>query len=339
METRKVQRAGESSGMVSIPREWLETNDVEKGDVVRVFLVEGSVVVTPSDRAESAVERLQVDNLHRDHVSRAIVTRYVRGYDEIVLEKAGTESSRQAHIYDVVNRLTGLEIVSEDGSELRLRNLLAHGEMSTKDVVGRMHTLAELMLEDAVTAVVDADEELAASVFSDEEEFNRMYAMVVRWFRHCLREPGANEESPLPLETHFDLHACAKQLERICDHATKIAEHAGEVDDVPDATETSLLALQTEVRALLEAAIAAFFDDERGQATRRANEVLDQLPDIEESIQAFEHSLREVDAETARPLGAVGTSLLGVTEYSGSIAESALQRAAGSPREQDSDVK
>ena len=195
METRKIQSTGGSSCTVSLPREWTEEHDIGGGSVVGLYTLGETVVITP-ERGESATaERVRIAGLEEGRVSRALVTLYVCGYDDILLEGDDIDAERRASIRQAVNRLTGLEVVDESSDAIRVRNLLDHGEMSTPEVVDRMHAVAGLMLEDAVTAALD-DDAAADGVLEREEDVNRMYAMVLRWFRQCMRDPAANERSP-----------------------------------------------------------------------------------------------------------------------------------------------
>jgi phosphate transport system protein len=332
METRKIQSIGGSSCTVTLPREWTEEHDIDGGSVVRLHTLGGSVAITPERDDEPATERVPIAGLGEDHVSRAIVTLYVCGYDEVVLEGEEVDAERRAAVQEVTNRLTGLQVVDETPDAIRLRSLLDHGEMSTPDVVDRMHTVAGLMLSDAVAAVLDGDEPAAQDVLEREEDINRMYAMVLRWFRRCLRDPAANERSTLALETHFDFHACAKQLERIADHAATIAGLAGETGPIPAPTAESITELRTDAQSVIDRTMAAFFSENPDAAAARANEAMDDVESIDEDAGAISSNLHEPDADRARTVALVVDSIASTAEYGGSIAESARQKTTESPQ-------
>ena len=127
METRKVQSTGRSSCTVSLPREWTEKHDIGGGSVVELYTLGETVVITP-ERGESATaERVRIAGLEEGRVSRALVTLYVCGYDDILLEGDDIDAERRASIRQAVNRLTGLEVVDESSDAIRVRNLLEIG--------------------------------------------------------------------------------------------------------------------------------------------------------------------------------------------------------------------
>jgi len=334
METRKIQSTGGSSCTVSLPREWTEEHDIGGGSVVGLHTPGETVVITPERDESATAERVRIAGLEEGRVSRALVTLYVCGYDEILLEGEDVAAERRASIQQVINRLTGLQVVDETADTIRVRNLLDHGEMSTPEVVDRMHTVASLMLENAVAAALDDDEVAAADVLDREEDINRMYAMVLRWFRRCMRDPAANERSPLALETHFDFHACAKQLERIADHAARVADLAGDVAPVPTTTAGSITELRAEAQAVTDRAMEAFLCESADEATELANAVMDDVETVDEKAGAISNRLQDPEVARSGTVALVVDSVSSTAEYGGSIAESALQKAAGCPRPQ-----
>ena len=331
METRKIQSTGGSSCTVSLPREWTEEHDIGGGSVVGLHTLGETVVITPERDESATVERVRIAGLEEGRVSRALVTLYVCGYDDILLEGDDIDAERQAFIRQAVNRLTGFEVVDESSDAIRVRSLLDHGEMSTPDVVDRMHAVTGLMLEDAVTAALD-DDAAAAGVLEREEDVNRMYAMVLRWFRQCMRDPAANERSPLALDTHFDFHACAKQLERIADHAATIADLAGDTGSIPTTTARSIADLRADARDVIDRAMEAFLCEDSTEATELANAVMDDTAAVNERAGRIDSRLQDAATDRNETVTLVVDSVSSTAEYGGSIAESALQKATESPR-------
>ena len=331
METRKIQSTGGSSCTVSLPREWTEEHDIGGGSVVGLHTLGETVVITPERDESATAERVRIAGLEEGRVSRALVTLYVCGYDDILLEGDDIDTERQAFIRQAVNRLTGFEVVDESSDAIRVRSLLDHGEMSTPDVVDWMHAVAGLMLEDAVTAALD-DDATAAGVLEREEDVNRMYAMVLRWFRQCMRDPAANERSPLALDTHFDFHACAKQLERIADHAATIADLAGDTGSIPTTTARSIADLRADARDVIDRAMEAFLCEDPTEATELANAVMDDTVAVNERAGRINSRLQDAATDRNETVTLVVDSVSSTAEYGGSIAESALQKATESPR-------
>lgn len=82
----------------------------------------------------------------------------------------------------------------------------------------RMSQIAEQMVRDSLNAVVSKDTELARAVLERDDHVDRLRDQV---FRELLNYMSENSSSVFP---SFELILVAKNLERIADHATNIAE-------------------------------------------------------------------------------------------------------------------
>jgi phosphate uptake regulator len=195
-----------------------------------------------------------------------------------------------------------------------------------------MRLIASSMLEDAVEALAADDEDLARDVIQRDDDVDRLYMVVSRIFRATLRSPTAAEELGLPRETCFDYHSSARQLERVADHATKIAHLSLELEGTPPTEVTeSLRDLQQSAAAVIEDAMAALVAEENDEAIRRANGARERVQELDAKAREIDELLRELDPARAQLLGLIVDSLSRSADYGGNVAETALQKAAPTP--------
>ncbi len=187
------------------------------------------------------------------------------------------------------------------------------------------------MLSDAIQALVEDDDDLAHDVEERDDDVDRLWYMVSRVFRTVLRNPTAADEIGFPRETVFDFQSSARQLERIADHATKIAALALEVGHIPEHAAEPLVQLQEEAATVPETAMEALFADDPEEAVDLANQARARIRDVDDTARMVDKEIRQFDAELAQTLGLVVDSLSRTADYGGNIAESALQKAAPSP--------
>ena len=88
METRKVQRLGPSTLAMTLPAEWAQEYDVEKGDEVSLRIGgKGTVTVLPETaHSEGSEAVVTTAGLDADSVERAIIAQYVLGRRIIDIE-------------------------------------------------------------------------------------------------------------------------------------------------------------------------------------------------------------------------------------------------------------
>lgn len=331
METRKVQVTGGSTYTVSLPKSWATNNDVEAGSVVEFYPEDDSLLLMPQEDEERTEGQLDVTDLEKEELMRSVVTMYVSGFDIITLTSERITAAQRRAIRKATQRLVGLEVIGETSEKVSLQDLLDSSELSVTNAVTRMRLVSLSMLSDAVTALVDNDDDLATDVIERDDDVDRLWYMVSRVFRSVLRNPNAATEVGLPRETCFDYHSSARQLERVADHATKIAELALELDEIPDDAATRILELRSEASSAVEIAMEALLEEDAAAATELGNEARQQVLEIDSLAREVDDVIRDLDPQPAQLLGLIVDSLSRSADYGGNIAETALQNAAPKP--------
>ncbi|RDI72394.1 phosphate signaling complex PhoU family protein [Halopelagius longus] len=332
VETRKVQVTGGSTFTVSIPKDWATANGISAGSEVEFYPEGDSLFLTPRTEEERTEGTLDITNLESDELMRAVMTMYVSGFDIIGLESGRITTDQRRTIREATQSLVGLEVLEETRDRVVIRDLLDSSELSIHNAVTRMRLIALSMLEDAIEALTELDQDMALDVIQRDDDVDRLWMVVSRIFRATLRTPKAAEELGLPREVCFDYQSAARQLERVADHATKIAHLTLEIQEpVPDDVADALRELYTEATRVVDDGMDALFTEESSEATRLANEARESVQAIDERARAIDELLRELDPARAQLLGLIVDSVSRSADYGGNIAETALQKAAPTP--------
>ncbi|GAB3693625.1 phosphate uptake regulator PhoU [Halorubrum pallidum] len=327
-----MQVTGGSTYTVSIPKTWATDNDVEAGTEIEFHPDGDSLFLTPRSDAERTRGTLDVSDLSGRALARAVTTMYVSGFDTIELTSQDITTEQRSMIRDAVQSLVGLEVLEETRDQVVIQDLLDSSELSIHNAVTRMRLISLSMLEDAITALSERDHDLARDVIGRDDDLDRLWLVVSRIFRATLRTPKAVEELGLPREACFDYHSSARQLERIGDHATKIAHLTLNIEEpLPEEVVDAVNDLHADAVEVIDAAMDALFDEDSEAATRRANEARAGVRAIDERVRAIDELLRDLDPTRAQLLGLVVDSVLRSADYGGNVAETALQKAAPTP--------
>jgi phosphate uptake regulator len=331
METRKVQVTGGSTYTVSIPKDWATENGIEAGSTVAFHPDNDTLVLTRQTDESHTRGELDISSLEGDDLVRAVMTMYVSGFDVIAISADRITTEQRRFIRDATANIVGLEVLEETSDRVVLQDLLDSSELSIHSSVTRMRLIATSMLEDAVTALAENDTDLAHDVIERDSDVDRLWYLVSRIFRATLRSPTAAEELGLPRETCFDYHSSARQLERIADHAAKIAQVSLDLGEVSPEVGTAIRNLHGEAAAVIEDAMDALLEDDPDDATRLANGARNSILEIDEYTRDVDELLHDLGPEDAQSLGLVVDSLSRSADYGGNIAETALQKAAPRP--------
>ena len=331
METRKVQVTGGSTYTVSLPKTWATEYGVSGGSVVEFYPEDDALLLTPQSDEEKAEGTMDISGMEGDQLMRAVVTMYVSGFDIITLETNRMAAAQRRSIRKAAQGLVGLEVIGETSERVQLQDLLDSSELSLTNAITRMRLVATTMLDDAVTALTQNDDDLARDVIQRDDDVDRLWAMVSRVFRSVLREPSAAAEVGLDRESCFDFHSSARQLERVADHATKIAKRASMIEEVPSEVGESLTDLCVGSLEVVELAMDAMVEQEAAESTALATRAREQVDRVGERARDTDSLVRELDRNQAQRMGLVLDSLKRSADYGGNIAETALQNASPRP--------
>jgi phosphate uptake regulator len=332
METRKVQVTGGSTFTVSLPKEWATENDVAAGSVVEFHPEQDRLLLSPrreDDRLEGAMDIEGLTDAHE--LTRAVMTMYVSGFDVITLESSRLTADQRRTVRDATQRLVGLEVIEETTDRVVLQDLLDSSELSIHNAITRMRLVSLTMVEDAVEALVTDDPGLADDVRERDDDVDRLWYMVWRVFRRVLRDPTTAAAVGFPRETVSDYQSSARQLERIADHATKIADLSGEIGPISAETADLLSELQRAATEVPDTAMDALLADDSEEAVALATEARERSRGVDETTRQVDEQVREAVPQSAQALGLVVDSLSRTADYGGNIAESALLKAAPEP--------
>lgn len=124
-------------------------------------------------------------------------------------------------VLSVLKVSANLERIGDYSKNIAKRTtvLVASGEINgSAAALRRMAREVELMLRDALDAYIQRDAELATDVIQRDEEVDQMYNGLFREFLTFMAEDPRN------ISSCMHLHFIAKNIERMGDHVTAIAE-------------------------------------------------------------------------------------------------------------------
>ncbi|THE63190.1 phosphate uptake regulator PhoU [Salinadaptatus halalkaliphilus] len=278
---RKVQIAGNSTFVVSLPKEWATAQGLESGTPMYLYphddrLVAAASTVSTRDRTR----RIDVDGLSTDAVLRRARTAYVAGCDRITvagLEAAEPELRRQ--VERAVARLIGITIQEDTADRIVIRNLLDASEVSLPQTVTQARQLVLEMYADAIESLCTDDTTLARRVIDRDDDVDRLFAFVSRGFHRGLEDVHEINRLGTDRSEAFRQYRIARDLERIADHAEGIAtittRQSGPPDDpLAERLESVGADARTVVRQALEGEIDQ--SHETASSVRASTAELDQ---------------------------------------------------------------
>jgi phosphate uptake regulator len=230
MNMRKIQKTGVSTMTISLPKIWVSEHRLKPGDPVIVRVMnDGTLHICPATQREeeSTKKILQISNESREHLTRKLIATYLAGYDIIeVRAKDRFDLDLKRAVKDFSKMVIGPEVIEETSNSVVLHDLSDPMELPQQKCVRRMHLIAKSMHVDAMLSFERGDTDLARDVIDRDTEIDRLYWMVIKQYNLILRDRYFAEKMDIDVYDGLDYTISARGIERIGDHAEKIARNA-----------------------------------------------------------------------------------------------------------------
>ena len=186
----------------------------QMGGLVEKALTEAvlALVHADEDRARRVIEADgRVDELERDIEERAVRT----------IAKRQPMASDLREIMTAIKIASDLERIGDLAKNIAKRSLAVHGQIGVRQAargIDRMSRMALEQLRGVLDAYAQRDEETALDVWRKDADLDAMYTSIFReLLTYMMEDPRA-----ISFATH--LLFAAKNIERIGDHTTNVAE-------------------------------------------------------------------------------------------------------------------
>jgi len=326
METRKTQLTGGSTFTVSLPKEWANEIDLETGDTLRLYPRGRTLIIELAEGGEYWETSIDIEGFSETQVRRTIQALYTTGFNRFTLSASTDLSQNRRVISATAREFIGLETLESTDTQITLQSLLDSATVSVEQSTVQIQQVALSMHEDAVTTLIEQDDDLAEHVIEQDNQVDRLYAMISRHFQRSLVSLRETEEPELDQSDLYDYQTTARQLERVADHAEKIANLAARFENpLPDNFIDEIETNAEASRRIVEQATSTIIGDANIET---AHSALDNRDELTAELEELERQLHQRDIPESHLIALTLDSLTRTAEYGGNIAETALQTGA-----------
>jgi len=330
MDERRVQLVGQSTFVVSLPKDWADAVGIKRGSRVQMTpTVDGSLMVQPV-RPKPAPREIEVDGRELTgpgHLTRRLVSLYLLGATlvRVTLPEGLSPALRRA-VRDFPHMVIGPHILEEDARSFVLQDLADASQVPMDKGLRRMHLIVRSMLQDALTAVRTQDRELARDVVLRDADVDRLQWLLRKEHLTVLEDVTIAQRLGTTPVLSFHLAEAARTLERIGDHAENIAKAAVDLGStpLPPPVLDALTPLESIALSALETATDALFKEDE----RRANAAIERAEELHRAHQRYALRIRRLRGRPALAGMAIGESLRRTGLYAADLGETAMDLCA-----------
>ena len=333
MESRKIMALGKSSLVISLPKEWLKINNLERGNNVTVTIQKDrSLSVHPS---KEVIERVNEVNLSieadepGEFIIRRVIGCYLNGYDTIRLKSKNIFNVQQRSSIRRIVRSLYMRIIESSANLVVFQTLLDESMASVQSGIERMHIITSSMGQDVLNAMKEWDEELARSVISLEEDVDQFMYFLLRLIRSAATRPMLAKQLELDMIDCLDSQTLIHRIEQVADHTTNIA------NGVLNLFEERMFMPKDTYPVLIESAEVAYdaytraVDAYLSKNVEDVNEIIDlqdKIEELEQSITPLPYSGESEAKDVLCHICVIRDSIKRISEFAADIAELTIDR-------------
>lgn len=205
--------------LVSLPKEWIDANSLEKGSQVEIDAGQDSISISAHPDARPTREIVISYPLpEEENIVADITGAYLLGFDIIRIDSVRNIPARdREEIRNSMRRLVGMEIIEEDSSHINMQFLLDAATLNPGKILKRMSSIALGMYDEVVRGLVSDDKSNLQTISKRDVEVNRQYFLLVRLIRSTLIDKRLASAFNLENVDVLDYRVAASLLERAGD--------------------------------------------------------------------------------------------------------------------------
>jgi phosphate uptake regulator len=327
MEIRRVQMTGGASFVVTLPKDWAEAQKIKKNDPVGLTVQpDGSLLVTKRITEEPLQRVKEIDcSTIADpaFLFRLLIGTYITGFTMIRLT---TKQKFPPFVRTVVRDFTqmtiGQEVVEETEAVIAIKDLLNPSEMPFDNTIKRMFVIVKSMHEDAITALETHNKTLANDVVTRDMDADRLNWLIARQTNMLMQSASLSRKMDISPNLAMHYYMLSRIIERVGDHAVRIAEHSLPIIDV-DFDKKFMSAIKKSSAMSLEIfdrSIVSFFNADMKEAHRN----IESITALENICGDINNMVLKQDTLVALNIAYISESIRRAGEYAGDISETVI---------------
>ena len=212
--------------MVSLPKEWIDANNLDKTNQVEIETNDNNLSIrTQLSKRPSKEIEISYPLPKGESIVPTITGAYLLGYDMIkIVGKSPISITDRERVRGSTRRLVGMEIIDEDATNISVQFLLDETSINPQNILKRMSSIALGMFNDVTLALESGDKSNLETIPNRDAEINRQYFLLVRLIRSTIMDTRLAGIFNLENIDILDYRIAANTLEIAGDTVVELSE-------------------------------------------------------------------------------------------------------------------
>lgn len=267
IDVRKLISFGKGSYIVSMPKSWVEKNNLKKGDLISVSDDGFELVLSAGQQDKKLDNReigIEAKGKDIEFLKAEIVSSYLNGYDTINI-LFDSNAKEVPKIKDIIRNLSGLEVMEQTSTRIVAKNLININEISISNIIRRMDIITKAMIEDSILCCrgqCNYD-----SLNQRDIDVNRLYFLGYRVIKNAIKNPRIAKSLGIEAwQLHSD-NLMILRIENIADRQKRIARYMC-TNNIDRTTLAELDSIYTDISDAYNEVMKAFYNKDKQAAIK-----------------------------------------------------------------------
>ena len=322
-ESRKLQKTGGSTLIVSLPKKWITENKLKAGAEVRLTEQPNSTITIDPNQTNlrKKISVVKCNDEESQHLFRDLIGVYLAGGTEIkVIGNPRLTVKERKTIRKFSASVIGLEIIEEEATQAILTDMSNPGALPFRTAIKRLYKIVSAMYNDSIL-ILEGSEDLAADVVDRDKEADKLQWFIERQFNMMLENSNLSRQLKASSFEGVVYSNVARYLERIADHACRLAEIGYVAGLIPG---RKMLPLAKDAGNIMEEAMKSFINND----PRKATVIIDKGKKTMQKAQTYFENKYKKEMEHPLEFSIAMDAIMRTTAYSTDISEATINYSA-----------
>ena len=298
IEFRKIIKFGINSYVVSLPKEWMDSQNLHKGDLIYYLEQDDHLILAARDHSVKEAKSVIIEAENKDikYLNLEIISAYLKNSTYIEIRGKQAVDQHLAEIRQILYGLVGMEIIEQTPTKIVAKDLIDLKEVSIDATIRRMDMMLRVMLGDVIECLDGYNPD---TLKHRDQDINRLSYLSFRLLNYAQQNPSFLKSIGVKDTYLFARWLIVIRIEEIGDHVKRIGRFlaAAKLDAKQ---KKGIKDIYTRIKPLYEQAMNAFYTKDLQLAIANEFQTKDTLPLItefrrtiqnpsEELIRIFEH--------------------------------------------------
>ena len=322
-ESRKLQKTGGSTLIVSLPKKWITENKLKAGSEVRLTEQPNSTIIIDHNQTNlrKKISVVKCNDEESQHLFRDLIGVYLAGGTEIkVTGNPRLTVKERKTIRKFSASVIGLEIIEEEATQAILTDMSNPGALPFRTAIKRLYKIVSAMYNDSIL-ILEGSEDLAADVVDRDKEADKLQWFIERQFNMMLENSNLSRQLEASAFEGVVYSNVARYLERIADHACRLAEIGYVAGLIPG---RKMLPLAKDAGDIMKEAMKSFINSD----PRKATVIIDKGKKTMQKAQTYFENKYKKEMDHPLEFSIAMDAIMRTIAYSTDISEATINYSA-----------